>query len=208
MTPDDPNYEAWLAAVRQNQTPENIELEQQLRAWLADGTLPTLKRWHGRPREQYALSNGGTGGGDCEVTAFALYRDLRRAKLDADWTLVCGEFGSIGRHYWNVYQEGGFDGGNEPQAVNVNLGRVLALPLGMYLQANECVALYRARPGDVGKLYASATRMGDGRSVSFDEMLALDALNAEAFNMPPRWVQDSDGQYVLSAPEGMPFFGT
>lgn len=178
-----PEEAAWLEAVRDIQTPTSIELERQIRAWLEDGTLPTLKLWHGRSTETFDLPSGGTGGGDCEVTAFALYRDLRRAKLDTDWALVCGFFSDIGRHYWNVYRLDTEDA----QAVNVNLGRVFVIPLSFYLHANECESIKKARPETATRLYACASRMGnDPRRCSFEDALALDAVTADAFGMRRR----------------------
>ncbi len=180
----DPNDQAWLAAVRESQTPESVEIESKLRAWLADGTLPKLKLWHGRAHERTQLPSGRIGGGDCEVTACALYRDLCRAKLDAGWTLVSGDLAAIGRHYWNVWR--GPEGA--AQAVNVNMGRVMVIPLALYLKANGGSEdeLYEAAPRSIGKLYAGSTRINGGHGTIADAA-AFDVLTSEAFGMPLRF---------------------
>ena len=147
--------------------------------------MPTLAIWHGKQREPYLLSDGRQAGGDCEITAFALYRDLCRAKLDADWSLVGCVLDPVGLHYWNVCRPE--DG--EAQAVNVNMGRVLVIPLSIYLAANAGTedTMHAAASRYVGRLYAAATRMGDPRTASYTDAAAFDLLTSEAFGMPLRF---------------------
>ena len=178
---DDPNNPSWLASVRESQSPTSVEVEGKLRVWLENGTLPTLRLWHGRHlAEGYTLPDGGLGGGDCELTSFALYKDLRQTKLDAEWTLVGGELASVGRHYFNVYRS--MDG--EAQAVNVNLGSVRVIPLEIYLAANGCTDLYPLVPKYLHRIYAMATRLGDARTSTVAEAVAADKLFSKAFGMP------------------------